>query len=191
MSLHPPTLLLRGVPSGFLCLAFLLFLAAAHSSFAQATKEYQLKAVLLFRLAQFVEWPTNRFASAESPVVIGVLGKNPFGDALRAAVEGETAHGRRIEIIQLPNPSAASSCHIVFISPSEEPRVREILQTLSGQAVLTVSDIDNFARAHGGMVRFVTLENKINIRIHLDRTKAAGLAINSRLLRMAEIVRDE
>lgn len=191
MSLHPPTLLLRGVPGGFLCLALLLFLAAAHSSFAQATKEYQLKAVLLFRLAQFVEWPTNRFSSPESPVVIGVLGRNPFGDALRAAVEGETANGRRIEITQLAHPSAASSCHIVFISPSEEPRVREILQTLSGQAVLTVSDIEKFVRAHGGMVRFDTVENKITLIIHADRAKAAGLAINSRLLRMAEIVRDK
>jgi YfiR/HmsC-like len=124
-------------------------------------------------------------------VVIGVLCRNPFGDALQAAVRGETAHGRPLEIRQLRQLSEASSCHIVFISSSEEPRVREIVRALSGQAVLTVSDMDNFAREHGGMVRFVTVENKVTLRIHVERAKAIGLMIDSRLLRMAEIVRDE
>jgi hypothetical protein len=190
-SLYPPTILFRSFPAGWVWLALFLVCAAARSALAQVPNEYQLKAVLLFRLAQFVEWPTNRFASPESPVVIGVLGKNPFGDSLRDAVRGETANGHPIEVRQLRQASEASSCHILFISPSEEERTRDIIQSVAGQSLLTVSDTEDFARAHGGMIRFLTAGNKVTLRIHVDRAKAAGLVINSRLLRMAEIIRDE
>ena len=51
------------------------------------SKEYQLKAGFLWRLAQFAEWPNNAFESADSSVIC-LLGENPFGEALEAAVRG-------------------------------------------------------------------------------------------------------
>jgi hypothetical protein len=155
------------------------------------SEEYQLKAVLLFRLAQFVECPTNRFSTTNSPIIIGVLGKNPFGEALPHAVRGESAQNRPIEIRELRRDDEAQACHIVFISRSEAQRVREITAGFARQSVLTVSDMDGFVISGGGMVQFLTEENNVNLRIHAERAKAGGLVLNSRLLRMAEIVKSE
>ena len=176
--------------------SFLLLLAVHCSCVraeAQVSREYQLKAVLLFRLAQFVEWPTNRFRTPEDPIIIGVIGKNPFEDALHLAVRGETAQQRSIEVLLLRSDevSRARDCHILFISKSEAPRVKAITSALSGHSVLTVSDMENFAIGGGGMVRFLTDQNKVTLRINVDTAKAAGLVLNSRLLRMAEIVKSE
>src|SRR5260370_17228193 len=44
--------------------------------------EYQLKAVFLFNFAQFVEWPPTAFPEAKAPLVIGVLGEDPFAPYL-------------------------------------------------------------------------------------------------------------
>lgn len=173
----------------WLCLMTLL--CSTKGTQAQVPKEYQVKAVFLFRLAQFVTWPTNRFSDTNSPVVIGVLGTNPFGEALPLAVRGETAQNRPIEIRELRRDEEAQRCHIVFISRSEASRAEQITGSLAGDSVLTVSDMEDFVIRKGGMVRFLTERNKVNLRINADAAKAAGLVLNSRLLRMAEIVKSE
>lgn len=48
--------------------------------------EYQVKAVFLFNFAQFVTWPSQ---PADAPLVIGILGDDPFGSYLDETVRGE------------------------------------------------------------------------------------------------------
>ncbi len=155
---------------------------------AQASKEYQLKAVFLWRLAQFVDWPANAFESADSSIVIGVLGENPFDDALDVAVRGETAHGRKLVVQHYRRVDGIKTCHILFISESEARRVKEIIRALAGRSILTVSDIDDFGGASGGMIRFMTEQNKIKLRINLNAATVERLVFDARLLRAAEIV---
>jgi hypothetical protein len=50
---------------------------------AQEANEYLVEASFLYNFAEFVEWPPQAFKSPSDPIVIGVLGKNPFGDAER------------------------------------------------------------------------------------------------------------
>jgi hypothetical protein len=38
------------------------------------------------------------------------------------------------------------------------------------------------------MIRFVLMENKVRLRVNLEATKAAGLTLSSKLLRVAQIV---
>src|SRR3990172_10053935 len=47
--------------------------------------EYQVKAAILFNFAKFVEWPDAAFPDPATPIIIGVLGEDPFGSALDAA----------------------------------------------------------------------------------------------------------
>ena len=51
--------------------------------------EYQLKAAYLYHFAQFVDWPPSAFAETNSPLIIGVLGENPFGNDLQHVVQGK------------------------------------------------------------------------------------------------------
>src|ERR1700694_2609549 len=55
---------------------------------ASVSKEYLLKAAFLYNFTKFVEWPPERFANEPSPIVIGVLGRNPFGEELEKIVQG-------------------------------------------------------------------------------------------------------
>src|SRR5216117_3696610 len=51
--------------------------------------EYQVKAVWLLNFARFVEWPATAFTRAHGPLVVGVLGKDPFGKDLEKALESK------------------------------------------------------------------------------------------------------
>jgi hypothetical protein len=158
---------------------------------AQVSKEYQVKAVCLWRLAQFVTWPANAFENANSPVVIAVLGENPFGDLLNAAVSGETAHDRRLVVQHHRSVSDIKSCHILFVSASEAGQVNKVVAETAGRSILTVADFEDFARTKGGMVCFRTRENKVKLQINLKAVTAARLGLDPRLLRSAEIIDNE
>jgi len=168
-------------------MAALLFSSAGRAPAQTApTKEFQVKAVFLFNFTQFVEWPTNAFPEAQAPMVIGVLGEDPFGPFLDETVRGETVNGHPLVIQRYHDVGEIKQCHILFISRSESNRLEEILTSLKGRNILTVADFDGFAR-QGGIVRFIT-DKKIHLRINLDAAKAANLTISSKLLRPAEIV---
>jgi hypothetical protein len=143
---------------------------------------------MVFNLTRFVEWPANAFADAKSPIVISVLGRNPFADALERAVQGEKVNGRPIVIEYCDSVADLTRCHIVFICANERSRLSTILAKLKGQPILSVSEIDGFSRLPGGMVRFYTNDQKkIRLRLNLESARAEGLTISSKLIQVAEL----
>jgi len=164
--------------------------AAVPVSLQAQDPSYRIKAVFLYNFAQFVTWPESAFADAQAPFVIGVLGADPFGAALDETVQGESIGGRRLEVRRYRSAVEVIGCQILFISSSEAGRLDEILKTLAGRPVLTVGESQDFANK-GGMIRFVTTQNKIRFRINVAAAERSGLVISSKLLRLAEIVVDE
>jgi hypothetical protein len=146
-----------------------------------------VKAAFLFNFSQFVDWPAAAFADDRSPLVIGVLGSDPFGATLDEIVRDETVNGRPLTVRRYQSPDQLDSCHILFIDRSQDSRLDAIVAALKGQSVLTVGDFEGFAR-RGGMIRFVTVGNKIRLRINLGAAQEAKLTISSKLLRPAQIV---
>lgn len=157
---------------------------------AQVSKEYQVKAVFLWRLAQFTHWPAEAFDHAESPVVICVLGNNPFGDALNVAVRGETAQTRKLVVQHHRTVEESKTCHILFFGGTATLAAKELLAIPGGRSVLTVTDADILPRSFSPMIRFVTEQNRIKLLVNLKAVRAARLVLDPRLLRAAEIVDD-
>ena len=155
---------------------------------AQVSREYQLKAVFLWRLAQFTQWPSDSFENAESPIVICVLGDNPFGDALSAAVAGETAHGRKLVVQYYRAIEQIKACHVLYLSGAGPRQAKAIVAALAAKSILTVRDVDGVASFYDTMVGFVTEQNRIKLLINLKAATAARLVLDSRLLRAAVIV---
>ncbi len=167
--------------------ALLLSRGLAMPAPTPTSPEYQLKAVFLFNFAQFVEWPPTAFPEPQTPLVIGVLGEDPFGAYLDETVRGEKVNNRPLVVQRFRQPEEIKHCHVLFISRSERDRLGQILPSLKGRNILTVGDAEDFA-GRGGMIRFVTEKNKIRLKINVEAAKAADLTISSKLLRPAEIV---
>jgi len=152
----------------------------------ELSKEYQVKAVFLFNFTQFVEWPATAFTEPETPFVIGILGKDPFGNFLDQTISGEKVSGRPIVVQRFQTLEEIKTCHILFINVTDN-RFKPTITSLKNKNILTVGDANGFTK-QGGMIRFITEENKIRIRINLEASEAADLTISSKLLRLAEIV---
>lgn len=165
-----------------------LLLITSLSLVAQApqSREYELKAVFLFNFAQFVEWPATAFSNSEAPLVIGVIGKNPFGARLKDIVSGEKMNGHEVTVQYYDNVEDIGTCHILFINLSETNKREQVLERMKGRNILTVSDVSGFS-AEGGMILLFTRDNKIRFEVNLEACRAAGLTISSKLLRLADI----
>jgi hypothetical protein len=165
-----------------------LLLVTNLSLVAQAplSREYELKAIFLYNFAQFVDWPPAAFAGSETPLVIGVVGKNPFGARLKDIVSGEKVNGHDVTVQYYDDAQDIGACHILFINLSESHKREEVLALVKGRNILTVSDAQEFP-AEGGMIRLFTRDNKIRFEVNLEASRAAGLTISSKLLRLAKI----
>lgn len=151
-----------------------------------ASVEYQVKAVLLFNFAKFVEWPAGALA-AGAPITIGVLGQDPFGEVLDQAVKGKTVNGRTLEVKRFAG--APGPCQILFISASEKDRLAQILESLKSASVLTVSETEGFAKT-GGMVNFTLDGGKVRFELNPDNAEGAGLKVSPELLKSAIVVKN-
>jgi hypothetical protein len=165
----------------------LLFSSGPQLSAQQVSKEYQIKAAFLYNFSQFVEWPAGAFPNAQSPLVIGVIGDDPFGNYLDDIVRGEKVNNHPLVVQRFHRVSEIKTCHVLFVSRSEANQIEQVLSSLRGRNILTVGDFEDFAQ-RGGMIRFITENNKIRFRINVGVARAAKLTISSKLLRAAEIV---
>jgi hypothetical protein len=153
--------------------------------YAEAT-EYQLKAAMLANFALFVDWPPTAFSTAGSPFVACVVGNDPFGPWLKHEL-GQRVGGHPVEIRHLVEGEAAPECHLVFISRSEQPRLKQVLASLHTKSALIVgdaSDITDFCR-NGGMIGFVMEGRKVRFDLNAGAAAKAGLKIDSKLKRVS------
>jgi hypothetical protein len=166
----------------FVCVLFWLQLPAQ----VPASTEYNIKAVFIYNFTQFIDWPPGTFASPESPFVIGILGEDPFQSYMDETVSNEKVKGHSIVVERYQNLNDVKNCHILYICASEAERMQEILLRAKKGKMLTISDVPGFAN-NGGMICFVTRNNKIKLQINPSPVKAAELNISSKLLQVAEI----
>lgn len=154
-----------------------------------ADAEYRLKAAYLFNFARFAQWPPATFTATNSPLVIGVLGNNPFGAALEEVVRGRFVNGRPVVVKPVATAEEAKFCQVVFIPASEQANVRRHLETLRTAPVLTIGESVEFLDA-GGVIRFFVEQNKIRFDINKAQADAEGLQMDSQLLSLAATVRE-
>ena len=166
----------------------LIFLFLCAPVLAQeALPEYQVKAAYLFNFLKFVEYPNESFMDPLAPIVIGVIGDDPFGNALPQVVIGKTVEGRDLVIRVYHAGEDLRGAHILFISASERKRVPMILSSLRGSSVLTVADTAGFLDA-GGMIQFLNENGRVRFAINVDATSRAKLKMSSKLLSLAKVV---
>ena len=160
------------------CLAVCGVLATVlvpHALQAQDVPEYGMKAMLFFRLSQFVYLPGGERPG--SVPVLCIAGSNPFGNALTQIAANGGAEVR-------PADANPAGCHLLFIARSEAPALERWLQRAEQKRVVTVSDIPGFAR-QGGMIELPLEGERVAIVINRRVAQRQGFEFNTQLLRLA------
>jgi hypothetical protein len=160
----------------------------AHSLSASNHSEYEVKAAYLYNFGRFIEWPHDAPSSRASDFSICVLGHDPFGQTLDTTISGERIDSKNVVARRISAGDEAGNCRELFISSSEDKRIKEILSAVSKQGVLTVSDMPQFIQ-QGGMVQFVVIDERVRFQINLAAAQQGRLNMSSELLKVAAGVR--
>ena len=153
---------------------------------AHISREYLIKAAILFNFAKFASWPETAFSYRGAPLRICVLGEDPFGAALES-LHGRQVRNRPLATARVSAIEEAPQCHILFVSASEEARLPAILDYVGKLPILTVADIGRFAN-HGGIIALKEVDNRSRIEINIGAAEQAGVKLSSKLLRLADMV---
>jgi hypothetical protein len=172
----------------FLLVALFLLgdpLAAVHAQ-GSAAAEYEVKAAFLFNIAKYVDWPAQAVPPG-TPIVIGIVGDDPFGPEIDRLVEGRRVNDRAIVVRRAVRLTELKKAHIVFISGSERDRAPQICRVAESWNAITVGDTpqtEPFTAINFGVER-----GRIVFTANLDAARRGGARISSKLLHLAKSVK--
>jgi hypothetical protein len=156
----------------------------------QLLSENEIKAGFLYNFTKFVEWPPDAFLDSSGPIVLGVVGDSPITDLVTDAASGKIVNGRAVIVKKFKEGQDLRSCHILFVSSSEEKHMTRILESLRGSNVLTVGETSGFAES-GGVINFFIDGNKVRLEINLDAAARSRLKISAKVIAVARLVRGD
>jgi hypothetical protein len=165
--------------------AFALLLVQPVVHTQGVSEEYRLKAAFVYRFPQFIEWPASALANTPS-IDLCVLRPNPFGDDLRALVQGETLGGRPLRVRDITASDDVAGCHLVFAPRSQTSEA--LLKATAGRPILTIGETDRFLDA-GGIIALKVVDRRVRFDVSATNAQKAGLRIDARLLSLAASVR--
>ena len=153
--------------------------------------EYELKTAYIYNFTKFITWPASSFKNNEEVIKLCLLGDDHFGSAIDI-LKDKKSMGKGFAIKRIPTLNGKNrelqSCHIIVISPSEKKKLPQIFLLSNNLAILTISDLDGFAR-QGGIIGFEMKDKRITFSINIDVAKDSKLKISSELLKLSEVVR--
>ncbi|MCE5187492.1 MAG: YfiR family protein [Planctomycetaceae bacterium] len=191
---------------------FCAFAAAAEVDLKSPEEmEYEVKAAFIYNFMKFIQWPAQKEIKEgqnDTPIQIAIIGNNPFKKSFQHILD-KNVQGRAIHLVEMesfeqfkksyPNKQAAlasyqqaympalAQCHLAFICESESNSLRDLLGLTNGQALVTVSDLPDFA-ATSGMIGFVMEKKKVRFEVNLDVAQKETIKISSQLLGLARRV---
>lgn len=156
----------------------------------QALDEYQVKAAFLFNFVRFVDWPAAAFDSPTAPIVIGIVGGDPFGEEIDRLIDKKVVNGHPLEVRRFRDWKSVGKVHVLFVSGSDRQAAAKVIDAVRKSAVMTVGEAEGFAQA-GGVCNFTREGARIGFEINVNAAARAGLTLSSRLLALARIVHEE
>jgi len=130
--------------------------AASIAPIAQAdtasNREYQIKGAFLYNFIKFVDWPEEKRPESDNTITIGIIGKDPFGNAFEPIkdklVKGKKVIVKRFKgLVELEKSGeknkseehqqidSIKKCHLLFICSSEKTKLNETINMVKDHNV--------------------------------------------------------
>jgi len=114
---------------------------------------YEVKAALLIKFIDFVQWPDESFSQEPDSFVLGILGYDVFKGVFTPFIN-KKIDSKIFKIKNFCNVNEISQVQILFISESEMECLPEILDHLKQRHILTVADTKGAAQ-DGVIINFI------------------------------------
>jgi hypothetical protein len=174
---------LQRLITAVMLLSLLGWTATAARAEIRGASAKEIEAAFLVQFSKYVIWPDSVFSGPDAPIILGILGRDPFGSLLDKIAHKSRVNGRTVEVRRFDDFDSIKKSHILFVTSSQAGRMEEITDALGCTPVLLVGDSEDFLRF--GMINFVMVDKKIRFNISRENCRKAGLKLSSKLLQVA------
>ena len=167
----------------------LLVAAAGRAAVPGSQLEAAVKASYLTKFGPFVQWPPAAMPAGSDALHLCVVGVDPFGEVLEAAVRGQQVQGHSIAVVRMRavDRQSAASCQIMFVGKPAGQPTAVTLRAVADLPVLTVTDRSR--GVNGGIIEFVIDDDRVRFDVDDVDARQSGLQVSSKLLALAVSVR--
>jgi hypothetical protein len=173
-----------------------LGLAAWRPCLARAKARFdvlEVKTAIIGRIAEFVRWPTESgLADLERPFEFVVLGDTPLWQHLFSYYWERAVGiaGHRVFIRRARDLAAVGRPHLLFVGPSFEERLEEVVAMLGRSSVLTMGDTEGYAHRGLAVNLYVSGET---VRFEASRRafERHRLSPSYRMMALARLIDDQ
>ncbi|MGE3707617.1 MAG: YfiR family protein [Vicinamibacterales bacterium] len=149
---------------------------------AEQASEHEVKATFLFNFLKFAAWPPSALGEGW-PLEICLSGESAVLPGLEV-FRNRVINGHALNVRRVVDPADLQFCHVVFFAEAEARRTPAALAGLGGAPVLTVGEDSRFLE-QGGIINFVSEDNRVRFDINQTAAERANLKISAHLLRLA------
>jgi len=162
---------------------FLLFIIISFS-FSKMSEQVLKKQVVYFeKLAYFIKWPKEK--SNINPLIIGIIGDNPYKDYLNIAYANRDDDKRKVIIKKITTLDEISKCHMLYIGELKSFTLKEIIDASYG--VFLISHTAGFGEK-GVHLNYYIQGDKLKFEINPYSSIRNSIRVNAKLIKLAKIV---
>ena len=180
--LSPRWVLARARDAG---LAVAVIAGVPAAGVAQPIAASTLKAAFMLNFIKFTEWPARE---PGLPIVACIAGSDSVAEAMVRTTSGQSIDGRAIQVNRIAPNGAVRDCQLLFVGDGEPRRLRD------ARGSRPVPRAHRQRRGgvvmNGVMVELFRENGRMRFAINIDTMGRSPVRISSRLLALAEIVRD-
>lgn len=153
------------------------------------SSEDSVKAAYLYNFAKFTRWPEAAFPDRTAPIRLCILGARDMSNALQQILVDKYVDERPVIAVPVNNTATElRSCQLIYHSANSGLSDWEVLRMVQDYPVLTIGEGGDFLDV-GGVLSFVTVDQRIRFEVNLPAAKRAGINLSSRLVNIARDIR--
>ena len=170
--------------------ALLVALAAPAVALAQddaaAVLERRVKAALLYRFVNYVDWQEAVQLRPNAPFTIAIVGADALANELAEVAATRTVLNRPLVVRKVRANDIPRDAQVVFIGKGESSQLAALVRSVPSN-VLIVTESDD-ALQHGSIINFTIVEGQVRFVVSLDAARRRNVHLSSRLLSVAHHV---
>jgi hypothetical protein len=168
----------------------LFLLAGPAASVAQddagAVLERRVKAALLYRFVNYVDWQETGELRPNAPFTIAIAGADALANELADFAANRTVLNRALVVRKVRAPDLPRDAQVVFIGKSEASQLGTVIRSIPSN-VLIVTESDD-ALQQGSIINFIIVNGQVRFEVSLDAARRRNILLSSRLLSVAHSV---
>ncbi|HAD09104.1 MAG TPA: hypothetical protein DCF62_06465 [Porticoccaceae bacterium] len=171
-------------------LTFFLLVLCGAKAYAQpqAMEAHRLLAAFTLNFARFSEWPARVYASNHAPFRVCVMGEESLAHAFQPLTK-KSIGSHPIEVqtsVWLERPQ---NCQLIFVQRTEREALGRLFAAIADLPVLTIGEMPGFTDT-GGVINLFTEHERMVFEVDLSNARRANIKLSSRLLKLAEHVKE-